>query len=148
MPDPIAPLDRAERREEARVPLQMFLDEYVSERHHRAMSANISTRGLYLHRVFAAGRRQSQFGREERFVQLEFALPGVGESIWAQGEVRYDELGIGASPSNSGAMVHGTGIQFVAMAQGHERLLRDYLLDRKRERLEVLLARVRRNRHQ
>ena len=80
------------RREVDRIPLKMFLNEYVQDRPHRAVTTNISPTGLYVNRVFAAGKKHLQFGREDRYVQLEFALPGTSDTIWARGEIRYDEL--------------------------------------------------------
>lgn len=131
-------LDR--RRDVDRIPLKMFLNEYVSDRLHRAVTTNISPTGLYLHRVFAAGHRRLQFGREDRYVQLEFALPGTSDTIWARGEIRYDELGMEA-------MVHGTGIFLTDIARPQARLLREYVIDRKRQRLQEILALIRRNRY-
>jgi hypothetical protein len=115
-----------------------MLNEYVHERMHRVMSTNVSPSGLYVHRTFEAGLRDLQFGREERFVQLEFELPGTSEVIWARGEVRYDAL-----PTK---LVHGTGIQITDIARAHARLLRDYVIDLKRSRLQKLLDRIAGNR--
>lgn len=129
-----------ERRDNQRIPLKIFLNEYVDERLHRGMTANISPTGLYMNRVFGAGLRHLQFGREDRFVQLEFALPGTSDTIWARGEIRYDEL-------NAGELVHGTGIHFVDMARGHQRLLNEFVIDRKRQRLREILELIRRNRY-
>lgn len=131
------------RRDSDRIPLEMFLNEYVADRLHRAVTSNISPTGLYVHRVFAAGHRRLQFGRDQRLVQLEFALPGTSDSIWARGEIRFDAVG-----DNSAAeMVHGTGIHLRDIARAHARLLRDYVLDRKRDRLQQILELVRRNRY-
>jgi c-di-GMP-binding flagellar brake protein YcgR len=130
-----------ERRDLDRVPLQIFINEYVADRLHRAVTTNVSATGVYVNRVFSAGHRRLQFGREERFVQLEFALPGSSEIIWARGEVRFDNLG------GEEEMVHGTGIEFVAIARGHARLLRQYILERKRQRLQQILQLVRQNRY-
>jgi hypothetical protein len=126
-----------ERRDITRVPLSIFIDEYVDDRPHRAVTSNISATGLYMHRV--STRRTRLFGRQTRQVQLELRLPDQGDSIWAHGEIRYDELGFD--------LVHGTGVRFVEMARGHQRMLRDYLYDYRRRRLEEILALVRRNRY-
>jgi hypothetical protein len=137
-----------ERRDLDRVPLAIFLNEYVADRLHRAVTTNVSPTGIYVNRVFQAGHRRLQFGREERFVQLEFQLPGTSDVIWARGEVRYDDVGA-SSPlgTNDDAMVHGTGVHFVAIARGHARMLRNYVLDRKRQRLREILELVRKNRY-
>ncbi len=150
-------LDR--RRDVDRIPLRIFLNEYVADRLHRAVTANISPTGLYVHRVFAAGLKRLQFGREDRFVQLEFTLPESDEVIWARGEIRYDELDEseperaprrrrGENARALGpSMVHGTGIFITDIAGAHARLLRDYVLDRKRQRLQEILTLIRRNRY-
>jgi hypothetical protein len=135
-----------DRRDVDRVPLQIFLNEYVADRLHRVVTTNVSSTGIYVNRVFAAGHRRLQFGREDRRVQLEFALPGTSDTIWACGEIRYDELGL-AARSGDEAMVHGTGIQFVSIARGHSRLLRDFVVERRRQRLQQLLELVRKNRY-
>ena len=126
-----------ERRDVDRVPLEIFLDEYVEDRPHRALTTNISATGLYMHRV--ATRASRWFRRQSRHVQLELTLPGTGDSIWARGEIRYDELGMD--------LVHGTGVALVDMARGHQRLIRDYLYEQRRERLQQILELVRQNRY-
>jgi hypothetical protein len=126
-----------ERRDLERVPLEIFLDEYVDDRPHRALTTNLSATGLYMNRVTTKAPRQ--FGRQSRHVQLEFTLPGTSDSIWARGEIRYDELSLD--------FVHGTGVELVDVARGHQRLLEDYLYDYKRKRLEQILELVRANRY-
>jgi hypothetical protein len=126
-----------ERRDLDRVPLAIFLDEYVDDRPYRALTTNVSATGLYMHRV--SRRPTHQFGRSSRFLQLELTLPGTKDSIWARGQIRYDELG--------DDLVHGTGVQLTAMARGHQRLLEDYLYDYKKKRLEEILELIRANRY-
>jgi hypothetical protein len=127
-----------ERRDDERVPLHLFLDEYVDDRPHRALASNVSPMGLYLHRALS-GRRLPSVHRQNRYVQLEFALPGTGDTIWARGEICYDDLGMD--------LVHGTGIHLTDLARGHRRLLRDFVYERKRQRLHELLQLIRRNRY-
>jgi hypothetical protein len=127
----------SERRDLERVPLEIFLDEYVDDRPHRALTTNISATGLYMHRV--ATRASRWFRRQSRHVQLELTLPGTGDSIWARGEIRYDELGMD--------LVHGTGVELVDMARGHQQLIRDYLYEQKKARLRQILELVRKNRY-
>jgi hypothetical protein len=127
----------SERRDLERVPLEIFLDEYVDDRPHRAVTTNVSATGLYMHRV--ATRASRLFRRGSRHVQLEFALPGTSDTIWARGEIRYDELGMD--------LVHGTGVELVDMARGHQRLIRDYLYEQRKSRLQQILDLVRRNRY-
>lgn len=127
----------AERRDLERVPLEIFLDEYVDDRPHRALTTNLSASGLYMHRV--ATRTSKLFRRQSRHVQLEFALPGTSDSIWARGEIRYDELGMD--------FVHGTGVALVDMARKHQQLIRDYLYETRKQRLQQILELVRANRY-
>jgi hypothetical protein len=119
------------RRNGYRIPVQMFLNEYVADNPHRCMSGNISPSGLYLNRLIQPVERRSSI------VGLEFELPGTSEVIWARGEVRYDTLD---------PYFHGTGVQITGIAVRHQRLLRDYVLDNRAQQLRKLLALVRRNR--
>ena len=129
----------SERRETHRIPLRLFVNEFVNERMHRAMTTNVSPTGLYVHRV--GGVKGLQFGRDDRYVQIELALPDTSDVIWARGEVRYDDLALDP-------MVHGTGIYLTDLARGHARLLKEFVIDRKRQRLTQILELVRRNRYQ
>jgi c-di-GMP-binding flagellar brake protein YcgR len=138
MPESLAQLkgDR-ERRDTERVPLGLLLNELVGERMNRAMAVNVSPTGLYLDRLF--GNRQLQLGREERTVQLEFTLPSSSESIWALAEVCFDNVN---SVRDDLVVMHGTGVRFLAMAKKHERLIVDFVTEKKRRMLEELLLRV------
>jgi hypothetical protein len=128
-----------DRRDTHRIPLRIFMNEYVRDRLHRAVTTNISPTGLYVHRVFANGAKRLPMGRHDRFVQLEFDLPGTGETIWARGEIRYDELGFD--------LVHGTGIALTDIANKHQRMLKEYVIDEKRKRLKTILELIRKNRY-
>jgi hypothetical protein len=61
--------------------------------------------------------------------------------------VRHDELELPLGGRAFEALVHGTGIRLVDMPRGYERLLRDYIIDRKRKRLQEILELIRRNRY-
>jgi hypothetical protein len=127
---------RTERRDLERVPLAIFLDEYVDDKPHRALTTNISSTGLYMHRVATPAR---QFGRQSKNVQLEFALPGTSDSIWARGQIRYDDLGMD--------LVHGTGIKLMDLARKHQQMLNDYLYETRKKKLEQILSLIRTNRY-
>lgn len=118
-----------DRRLGFRVPLEMFLNEYVQDRPHRAFTVNLSETGIYVHRL------HSRIDRANRVVSLEFELPGTGEIVWARGEVCYDSLD---------DYFHGEGIRFTGMARTHSRLLRDYCIEKRRAQLGDLLERIRR----
>jgi hypothetical protein len=129
------------RRGDDRLPLALFLNQYVEERLQRVVTSNLSPTGMHVHRVYNPRKPQAPFSREHRFVQVELALPGTGETIWARGEVRHDELvltdGVSAAP-----LVHGTGILLRDMARGHRRLLMDWLEEERRGRRADELGRA------
>ena len=118
-----------DRRRGNRVPLEIFLNEYVHDRAHRALTVNISETGLYVNRVL------TPLVRPDKGVALEFALPETGETIWARGEVCHDTV----DPH-----LHGQGIRFTGMARMHTRLLRQWCTERRRARMAYLLDRIRR----
>jgi hypothetical protein len=68
-------------------------------------------------------------------VGLEFALPGTGETIWAHAETLFESIDRG---------VQRAGLRFVGMAHKHERLLHDYLMDRRLRALELAPPSLRR----
>ncbi len=111
-----------DRRIDTRVPLEMYLNTYVEDRPQRGFTANVSESGLYLSSL------PELQPRPRAAVGLEFSLPGLGETIWAAGEMCYQALD---------DYFLGRGIRFVAMAQLHARMLQDYL---RRTRLRRLLS--------
>jgi hypothetical protein len=117
-----------DRRLGNRISLEMFMNEYMNDRPHRALTVNISESGLYVNKVLGSLTRRS------RVVGLEFELPGTGDVIWARGEICYDTLD---------DRFHGEGIRFTGMPKVHARLIRDYCIERRRERLGALLERIR-----
>jgi hypothetical protein len=106
---------RNERREDPRIRLEMFLNEYVKECPYRALAVNVSSTGLYLQRLADPTARRSNS------VGLEFELPGTGETIWARAESRFDWVADD---------FHLTGFRFTAMARKHERLVRDFVREK------------------
>jgi c-di-GMP-binding flagellar brake protein YcgR len=120
-----------DRRLGFRVPMEIFLNEYVQDRAHRALTVNISDTGLYVNKVLTPLQRAS------RVVGLEFELPGTGETIWARGEIAHDALD---------DYFHGQGIRFTGMAKLHARMLREYCIEKRRVQLGNLLERIRRSR--
>jgi hypothetical protein len=124
-------MNTQDRRLGFRVPMEIFLNEYVQDRAHRALTVNISDTGLYVNKVLAPRMRDAGV------VGLEFELPGTSETIWARGEITHDA---------KDSYFHGQGIRFTGMAQLHARLLRDYCIEKRRAQLGVLLERIRRNR--
>ena len=107
-----------DRRLGNRVTLEMFLNEYIRDRPHRALAVNISETGVFLNKVI------TPVNRDSRVVALEFELPGTSELIWARGEICHDDLD---------AYFHGEGVRFTGMARYHARLLRDYCIEQRRD---------------
>ena len=93
----------------------MFLNQYVREQPYRALATNVSPNGLFVQKLALPRTRHAPS------VGLEFELPGTGEIIWARAECRFDSVA---------SDFHLTGLRFTAMAQKHERLIRDYVRER------------------
>jgi hypothetical protein len=106
---------RDDRREDPRIRLEMFLNEYVKEQSYRALAVNVSSTGVYLQRLADPTARRSNS------VGLEFELPGTNEVIWARAEPRFDWIA---------GDFHQTGLRFTAMARKHERLVRDFVREK------------------
>ncbi|GAB4521017.1 MAG: hypothetical protein Tsb0020_39630 [Haliangiales bacterium] len=120
-----------DRRRGFRIPLEIFLNQYVRERLVRGLSSNISPTGLYLQQARPIRSRLP----DTSVVGLEFELPGTGEVIWARGEVCY------AADGDEFAV--GMGVRFTGMARAHERLVRDYCVEARRSHLSELLQGIR-----
>jgi c-di-GMP-binding flagellar brake protein YcgR len=124
MYDSIAPR-RSDRRTGTRLRMQLFLNQYIRDRPYRALALDISETGLSLQKL------TEPIVRPARTVALELELPGTQEVIWASAEARFDTVG---------ADFHVSGLRFAAMARKHQRLLHDYVRER-RERIARLLGR-------
>jgi c-di-GMP-binding flagellar brake protein YcgR len=120
-----------DRRLGFRVPLEIFLTQYIRERPFRGLTSNISDTGLYLETVKTA---QPRLAAGRATVGLEFELPGTGEIIWARGEVCYGQ---------PDGYTLGCGVRFTAMPLVHARLVREYCIEARRAHLNALLDRIR-----
>jgi hypothetical protein len=109
----------SDRRCGYRLPMEMYLNTYVADRPSRGFTSNLSETGLYLNTL------SHEPLAPHTPVGLEFSLPGVKETIWAAGELCYDELD---------EYLNGSGIRFVAMAGLHERMLQEFLREARRAR--------------
>src|SRR5436305_232182 len=105
-----------ERRRDPRVRLEMFLNQYVEDNPARSLAVNLSYTGLYVQKL------AEPVVLQPKIVGLEFELPGTGEIIWAAAEPRFDYLG---------DYFHVRGLRFVGMARKHERLLRDFVTEKR-----------------
>jgi hypothetical protein len=113
-----------DRRLTPRFPVHASLNEYVKDRVYRALALDVSEKGL------AIRTRSGSLIPHSGVVGVEVVLPGTSEIIWASAEPRFHAVG----PSS-----HSSGLHFVAMARAHERLLRDYVRER-RARWQRLFA--------
>ena len=125
-------MDPSDRRIGMRIDLEMFLTEYVRDRPFRVLAANLSETGLYFHRV--AADPAAQLVPAGTPVGLELELPGSGEVIWARGEVCREAWG---------RTLRGTGVRFADMPRCHARMVREYCHQKRRDRLDGLLAKIR-----
>jgi hypothetical protein len=109
-----------DRRLNRRVMLDMFFNQYIEEEPVRSLAVNVSEHGL------AAQRLIERTNRQARVVGIEFELPGTGEIIWAKGETQFVA---------TDRDFHRAGIRFLAMARKHERLIREFVWDRRLQAL-------------
>jgi len=117
-----------DRRLGNRIPMEVLMNEYLHDRSYRALTVNISESGVYVNKVV------TQLARRSRVVGLEFELPGTAEVIWARGEICYDTID---------DCFHGQGIRFTGMPRVHQRLIRDWCIEKRRAMLGFLLDRIR-----
>jgi len=116
-----------DRRLGYRIPLDLMLTAYVHDRPVRALVLDVSDTGL---RIEVVSPRSPAAGT---VVQLELALPGVEETIWASATVCYER------PDD---LASGLGVRFIAMAQVHARALRDFCVETRHRQLAGMLARI------
>ena len=117
----------SERRIATRLPIGIYLTQFIDEQGFRCFSTNLSETGVFVNRIVEPIERRS------RVVQVELPIAPAGESLWIKGEVAYDTLD---------PMFHGTGVRFVAMAAKHQRMLREYLEEERRTFLRSEIRKV------
>ncbi len=117
--------DGPNRRVDRRLRLQLHLTEYIKDREYRALATDISESGLSIQKL------TEPVVPHAPVVQLELELPGTNELIWASAEPRFDAVG---------SDFHVSGLFFRGMARKHQRLLRDYVRERR-----LRIARLLRN---
>lgn len=106
----------------------MHVNEYLGDRLYRGIVTSLSESGLYLSRLLVPRARPTSN------VQLELTLPGTSDTIWAGGDVCYDQLD---------SYFHGTGVRFTAIASAHARLVKNFVMDTRITRLHRLLRQLR-----
>lgn len=122
----------SERRHGYRVPLKMHVNEYFGDQLYRGIVTSLSESGLYLSRLLVPRARPTPI------VQLELMLPGTSDTIWACGDICYDQLD---------SYFHGTGVRFTGIASAHARLVRNFVMDTRIMRLRNLLQKLRQGGH-
>jgi hypothetical protein len=126
-------MEPSDRRIGIRIDLELFLNQYIRDRPYRVLAANLSETGIFVQRVAPDPRSRPIVPGTA--VGLELELPGTGEQIWARGEVCRETLG---------RSVRGSAVRFADMPRVHARLVREYCHQRRLERLDQLLDRIRR----
>lgn len=116
-----------DRRLGYRIPLDLMLTAYVHDRPVRALVLDVSDTGL---RIEVVAPRSPAAGT---VVQLELALPGVEDTIWASATVCYEH------PEQ---LASGLGVRFIAMAATHARALRDYCVQARHRQLAGMLSKI------
>jgi hypothetical protein len=109
-------LDGPNRRNDKRLRLQLYLNQYIKDREFRALATDISESGLSIQTL------TEPVVPHAPVVGIELELPGTNELIWAAAEPRFDAVGTD---------FHVSGLLFRGMARKHQRLLRDYVRERR-----------------
>jgi PilZ domain len=112
------------RRLSQRLRMRVFLNQYVGDHPCQAIVRDVSETGLALVKLPERSLPPTEI------VTLEVELPGTNETIWAAAQPRFESL-------NRDYQI--SGLRFISMARKHERLIRDYLCER-RERLARLFS--------
>jgi hypothetical protein len=112
------------RRLAQRLRTRVFMNEYVGDHPCQAIARDVSETGLALLKLPERSLPTVDV------VALELELPGTNETIWAAAQPRFESLT---------ADYQISGLRFISMARKHERLIRDYVRER-RERLARLFS--------
>jgi hypothetical protein len=122
-----------DRRQEVRLPVEICVQQFLAGDPYLGLTRDVSERGLYV----TAPRLLHDAVWYGAPLQLEFALPGTGETIWARGLVCHED-------SEEGPEHRGLGIRLIDMAERHAKFLRDYVESVRRARLHNLLLQMNR----
>jgi c-di-GMP-binding flagellar brake protein YcgR len=103
----------SDKRKNARVPLDIYLNKYMGGVPYMVRTADISQEGVSLARLIEPER-------EARRVGLQFQLPGSQEVIYAEGEVVREW--VESSPRHE-----RSGVRFTLLTERHRRMIDDYV---------------------
>ncbi|MBN2495891.1 MAG: PilZ domain-containing protein [Deltaproteobacteria bacterium] len=101
-----------EKRLDHRRELGIFLNKYIGDEPYMVRAADISTSGIYLHKLIEPDLPDGSI------VSLEFQLPGSEEVIWARGAVMRETRRWGAD---------GVGVWFTILPQAYRHMIEDYI---------------------
>lgn len=114
-----------DRRVTPRFPLRTYMHQYVRDVAYEAVALDVSESGLAI-------RKPTARIAHERIVGVELELPGTSEIIWASAEARFHAVD---------ARAHFSGLHFLSMATKHQRLIRDYVRERRERWLRLFTPR-------
>ena len=104
----------SDKRKNARVPLDVYLNKYMRGVPYMAHAADISQEGVSLGRLIEPEHDSQRVG-------LQFQLPGSEEVIYAEGEVVREW--VEASPSRA----ERSGVRFTLLTERHRQLIDAYV---------------------
>jgi hypothetical protein len=104
----------SDKRKNARVPLDIYLNKYMGGVPYMARAADISQEGVSLARLLEPEH-------DTRRVGLQFQLPGSEEVIYAEGEVVREW--VEANPRHH----ERSGVRFTLLTERHRRMIDDYV---------------------
>jgi len=116
-----------ERRRDHRLPVEIFLTQYINDRPYRSLATNISMNGIFLNRLIEPVEYRNNL------VQLELSLPGANDTLWIAGEVIYH---------NFDPFFHQTGIKFKEFSSYDKRLLNEWIRFARNELIKTFLKKV------
>ncbi|MEZ4364280.1 MAG: hypothetical protein R3B48_29165 [Kofleriaceae bacterium] len=102
--------------------------EVVEGKERPGLVVDLSWEGVRLERPFVGGVTPAE-------VQLELDVPGIDEVIWAKAGACFDEVVAAPVDSISGGpmgLVRRTGFRLLAAASQDLKMLREYLVERRR----------------
>ena len=114
-----------DRRQQLRLPVEICVQQYLSDGVYLGLTRDLSETGLYL----TAPRLRDDMTLLGAPIHLEFALPGTGDRIFARGQV---------CESLDGDL-KGLGIRLQDMADRHKQSLHRYVESVRRARLHNML---------